>query len=89
MSVADFLYIIAVFADIALVFMCCFKLAKLHDDSDSRCVVMSLITGIAMLAMHTLQIGTKPTDADIQQLAWQLLQVVIPITMLNSLRCIK
>ncbi len=90
MSVQDFLYIIASVMDMSLIVLATSALHRAPQGVDSKLIVMPLLTGIAMLVMHsTGVIGGAAVNYDIRSLSWQLLNILVSMTMINNVKNIK
>ncbi|MGL5654002.1 MAG: hypothetical protein ACRDC5_06075 [Vibrio sp.] len=84
MSVHDFLAIISIFADIALIALSGSKLHRMSEDYDNRPVVMGLIVGFAMLIMHLTGFADKSSaNHSLRVMCWQLLQLITEVTMIK------
>lgn len=84
MSTHDFLDVISVFADIALIIFAASKLHRMPQDYDNRPVVMGIIAGIAMLMMHVTGLTDKSQFShDIRAMCWQFLSLVSEVTIIK------
>lgn len=90
MSVQDFLYIIAAVMDMTLIVLATSALHRAPQGVDSKLIVMPLLTAIAMLVMHATGVGAAHSSPpDIRNLSWQLLNILVSMTMINSIKSIK
>lgn len=75
MSITDFLTVISIFADVALITAAISKITRMADEFDNRPVVMSVFIGFAMLVMHlTYFAGWRVHGTEVRVMSWLIIQ---------------
>lgn len=84
MSISDFLTVVSIFADVALIITAASKMQRMSDDFDNRPVVMSIFIGIAMLIMHgTYFAGWRVNGSEVRVMSWLVIQLGAELTIIR------